>query len=104
MIMLSLLLVKDFIARPPLSLAEARHRVIELTGMERDISRIEAFLKRHGFVYRKCGYSCRAKLTRKSSNNGWKSPLKVNRKQLGKGKRSCFLWMRRTLSYLTSAV
>ena len=50
------LLVKDFIARPPLSLAEARHRVIELTGMERDISRIEAFLKRHGFVYRKCGY------------------------------------------------
>lgn len=50
------LLVKDFIARPPLSLAEARHRIIELTGIERDISRIEAFLKRHGFMYRKCGY------------------------------------------------
>ncbi len=50
------LLVDDFITRPPLSLAEARHRIIELTGIERDISRVEAFLKRHGFVYRKCGY------------------------------------------------
>ncbi|MGB3780610.1 MAG: IS630 family transposase [Tunicatimonas sp.] len=50
------LLVKDFMARPPLSLAQARHRIIELTGLERDISRVEAFLKRHGFLYRKCGY------------------------------------------------
>ena len=50
------LLVKAFTECPPLSLAQARHRVIELTGIERDISRIEAFLKRHGFVYRKCGY------------------------------------------------
>lgn len=50
------LLINTFIERPPLSLAEARHRIIELTGIERDISRVEAFLKRHGFVYRKCGY------------------------------------------------
>lgn len=50
------LLVNDFIARPPLSLAQARHRITALTGIQRDISRVEAFLKRHGFVYRKCGY------------------------------------------------
>ncbi len=50
------LLVNAFIEHPPLSLAEARHRVIALTSIERDISRIEVFLKRHGFVYRKCGY------------------------------------------------
>lgn len=50
------LLVNDFMNHPPLSLAEARYRIIELTGIERDASRIEAFLKRHGFVYRKCGY------------------------------------------------
>ncbi|WKN40847.1 IS630 family transposase [Tunicatimonas pelagia] len=49
-------LVNDFIKHPPLSLAQARHRIIELTGIERDVSRIEAFLKRHGFMYRKCGY------------------------------------------------
>ena len=50
------LLINDFIVRPPLSLAEARHRIIALTGIERDISRVEAFLKRHDFIYRKCGY------------------------------------------------
>ncbi len=50
------LLVNDFIAHPPLSLAEARHRVIALTSLTRDVSRVEAFLKRHGFIYRKCGY------------------------------------------------
>ena len=49
-------LVASFNERAPLSLAEARHRIIELTGIKRDISRVEAFLKRHGFAYRKCGY------------------------------------------------
>lgn len=49
-------LVASFNQRAPLSLAEARHRIIELTGIKRDISRVEAFLKRHGFAYRKCGY------------------------------------------------
>ncbi|MFP4091866.1 MAG: IS630 family transposase [Cyclobacteriaceae bacterium] len=50
------LLINTFIERPALSLAETRHRIIELTGIERDISRVEAFLKRHGFTYRRCGY------------------------------------------------
>lgn len=50
------LLVDSFTQRPALSLAEARHRIIELTGIERDVSRVEAFLKGHGFRYRKCGY------------------------------------------------
>lgn len=49
-------LIDSFTQRAPFSLAEARHRIIELTGIERDISRVEAFLKRHGFAYRKCGY------------------------------------------------
>lgn len=49
-------LVNAFTQCPALNLAEARHRIIELTGIERDISRVEAFLKKHGFVYRKCGY------------------------------------------------
>lgn len=50
------LLVDSFNERAPLSLAEARHRIIALTGLARDVSRVEAFLKRHGFLYRKCGY------------------------------------------------
>ena len=50
------LLTASFNECPPLSLAEARHRIIELTGIERDVSRVEDFLKRHGFTYRKCGY------------------------------------------------
>ena len=49
-------LLASFSEQAPLSLAEARHRIIELTGIKRDISRVEAFLKRHGFAYRKCGY------------------------------------------------
>ncbi|MEK6476168.1 IS630 family transposase [Catalinimonas sp. 4WD22] len=49
-------LIASFNERPPLSLAEARHRIVELTGIKRDISRVEAFLKRNGFTYRKCGY------------------------------------------------
>lgn len=49
-------LVKAFIEKPPLTLSEAAHRIQELTGLRRDNSRIEAFLKRHSFVYRKCGY------------------------------------------------
>lgn len=49
-------LISSFTEHPPLSLAEARHRIVELTGLKRDISRVEAFLKRHGFAYRKCGY------------------------------------------------
>lgn len=49
-------LIASFNERAPLSLAEARHRIMELTGVKRDVSRVEAFLKRHGFAYRKCGY------------------------------------------------
>lgn len=49
-------LIASFNERAPLSLAEARHRIIEITGIKRDISRVAAFLKRHGFAYRKCGY------------------------------------------------
>ncbi len=50
------LLVGTFIEKPPLTLSEAAYRVEQLTGLKRDNSRVEAFLKRHGFVYRKCGY------------------------------------------------
>ncbi len=50
------LLVSAFVEQPPLTLSQARHRILELTGLERDNSRVEAFLKRHGFIYRKCGY------------------------------------------------
>jgi transposase len=50
------LLVSAFISKPPLTLSEAGHRILQLTGLERDNSRVEAFLKRHDFVYRKCGY------------------------------------------------
>ncbi len=50
------LLVNAFIEKPPLTLSQARHRILELTGIERGNSRVEAFLKRHSFVYRKCGY------------------------------------------------
>jgi transposase len=50
------LLVNVFIEKPPLTLSEAAHRVEQLTGLKRDNSRVEAFLKRHGFIYRKCGY------------------------------------------------
>jgi transposase len=44
------LLVNAFVEKPPLSLPEARHRILELTGLQRDNSRLEAFLKRHGRV------------------------------------------------------
>lgn len=50
------MLIASFNQHAPLSLAEARYRIIELTGIQRDISRVESFLKRHGFAYRKCGY------------------------------------------------
>lgn len=50
------LLIASFSERAPLSLAEARYRIQELTGIQRDVSRVEAFLKRHGFTYRRCGY------------------------------------------------
>ena len=50
------LLVSSFKEKPPKSLNEACQRIRELTGIERDPSRVEAFLKRHGFGYRKCGY------------------------------------------------
>lgn len=50
------LLVRTFTEKPPLTLSEAKDRILQLTGIQRDNSRVEAFLKRHGFVYRKCGY------------------------------------------------
>lgn len=50
------LLVASFQEQPAKSLNEACQRVRELTGIKRDPSRVEAFLKRHGFRYRKCGY------------------------------------------------
>lgn len=50
------LLVNAFVKQPPLTLSEAAYRIEQLTRLKRDNSRVEAFLKRHGFVYRKCGY------------------------------------------------
>ena len=49
-------LVNAFMEKPPFTLGEAAYRIEQLTGLKRDNSRVEAFLKRHGFVYRKCGY------------------------------------------------
>ncbi len=50
------IILQEFEKLPPLSLSQARHKIIALTGIKRDISRIEAFLKRHGLRYLKAGY------------------------------------------------
>jgi transposase len=49
-------LIKCFTEAPPLSLAQARQQIIDLVGIDRSISRVRAFLRRHGFRYRKSGY------------------------------------------------
>jgi len=45
----------DFRQRPPASIREAGERIFQLTGIRRSESRIEVFVKRSGFKYRKPG-------------------------------------------------
>jgi len=46
---------EEFRQRPPASIKEAGERIFQLTGIRRSESRLEVFVKRSGFKYRKPG-------------------------------------------------
>jgi transposase len=46
---------EEFRLRPPASIKEACERIFQLTGVRRSDTRIEVFLKRSGFKFRKAG-------------------------------------------------
>ncbi|RMG69618.1 MAG: IS630 family transposase [Chloroflexi bacterium] len=46
----------DFDQSPPLSIAEARHRIKEKYQIERSPTQVRAFLRRHGYSCRKLGH------------------------------------------------
>ena len=43
-------IIADLTATPVSSLSEAKARIYALTGINRSVSRIEVFLKKHGFI------------------------------------------------------
>jgi transposase len=45
------ILLKEFEENPPCCSAEARKKIFELTGIERSLSQVRSFLKRHGLKY-----------------------------------------------------
>jgi transposase len=46
-------IIEDFSKKPVCNIAEAISRIKELTGIERKPTQVRAFLRRHGFKYRK---------------------------------------------------
>lgn len=48
-------IIEALVERPPRTLAEARQRIIELTGVERSREQVRQFLKRQGFKPLKVG-------------------------------------------------
>jgi transposase len=68
--------IKDlFTNQPPRSIAEARIKIKELTGIDRSNTRIAAFMKRHGFRFLKTGH-IPAKLNNTSQRNWVNETLK----------------------------
>lgn len=49
-------ILSDFESKPPVNTAEAKHRIKEMTGIDRGLTQIKAFMKRHGLKYRKLGH------------------------------------------------
>lgn len=48
-------ILASFESKPPINVAEAKARIFEMTGIERGLTQIQAFMKRHGLRYRKLG-------------------------------------------------
>lgn len=49
-------ILESFKANPPMSAAEAASRILDLTGIDRKITQVKAFMKRQGLRYRKLGH------------------------------------------------
>lgn len=48
-------ILSSFESKPPINSAEAKHRIFEITGIDRGLTQIRAFMKRHGLTYMKLG-------------------------------------------------
>lgn len=49
-------ILSSFESKPPINSAEAKHRIFEMTGIDRGLTQIQAFMKRHGLKYMKLGH------------------------------------------------
>lgn len=49
-------ILSSFESKPPVNSAEAKSRIFEMTGINRGLTQIQAFMKRHGLKYMKLGH------------------------------------------------
>lgn len=49
-------ILSSFESKPPINTAEAKARIFELTGIDRGLTQIQSFMKRHGLKYMKLGH------------------------------------------------
>lgn len=49
-------ILSSFEEKPPINSAEAKCRILEMTGIDRGLTQIRAFMNRHGLKYRKLGH------------------------------------------------